>query len=150
MWDNSHPLDMSCKVTHHNPPHLQICPPPHPEQSHRSQPQTPPPSQPGISPPSRTKIVKKTPSSPREFFAKLYGPDTDQDTGRKPHNPPQDIQKTFLHFPPSVPPLDIHPYLPTYPLPPYQTGLLSFDALPFPAGLADFCKYHFVQNIFSK
>ena len=125
---DSHPLDMSTKDDF-------IPSPP------------PPPSPPGVSPPPLTKIVKKTPSSPREFFAKLYGPDTNQDTDMNSHNPPQDNLKTSLDFPPHVPSLDIHPYLPAYSLPPHQAGMISFETLPFPAGLAAFCKYNFVQQI---
>ena len=119
MQDSSHPLDMSSKVAHHIQPHIQICLPLHPEQSPPSHPQTPPLSPPGVSPQPLTKIVKKTPSSPREFFAKLYGPDTNQDTNMNSHNPPQDSLKTSLDFPPHVPSLDIHPYLSAFPLPPH-------------------------------
>ena len=146
MQDSSHPLDMSSKVAHHIQPHIQICLPLHPEQSPPSHPQTPPLSPPGVSPQPLTKIVKKTPSSPREFFAKLYGPDTNQDTSRKPSNPPQEIQNHSLDYPAHVPCLDINPYLPTFPLPPHQAGMISFETLPFPAGLAAFCKYNFVQQ----
>ena len=53
MVDSSHPIDMSNKDYFI--------------------PSTPSP--PGVSPPPLTKIEKKKPSSPREFFAKLYGPD---------------------------------------------------------------------------
>jgi hypothetical protein len=137
MEDSSHPLDMSRKVAHPIQQNLypEESPPTHPHA------QTPPPSPPGASPPPLTKIVKKAPSSPREFFAKLYGPDTDQDTSRKSPNPPQDILKTTLDFPPYVPSLDFNPYLPTFPLPPHQAEMISFETLPFPAGLAAFCKY---------
>ena len=141
MEDSSHPLDMSSKVTYHIQPNL------YPEQFPPSHPKTPPPSPPGPSPPPLTKIVKKTPSSPREFFAKLYGPDTNQDMSRMSPTPPQDILKTTLDFPLHLPSLDIHPYLPTFPHPPYQAEMISFETIPFPAGLAAFCKYSFVQNI---
>ena len=127
MVDSSHPLDMSTK---------DYCLPSPP----------PPPSPPGVSPPPLTKREKKTPSSPREFFAKLYGPDTNQDTTRKPPNPPQDILKAPLGFPPHVPYLDINPYLPTFPLPPHQAGVISFETVSFPAGLSAFCKYNIVQQ----
>ena len=135
MEDNSHPLDMSSKVAHHIQPHLQICLPSPPEQSSPSHPQTPP-----SSPPPLTKIVKKTPSSPREFFAKLYGPDTNQDTSRKPTNPIQILESPSLYSPPPVPSFPLRSYLPTFPLPPHQSGMMTLENIPFPAGLVSFCK----------
>ena len=132
MDDSSQPLDMSSKDAHHIQPHSQIYLLLHPEQSPQSHPQTPSPSPPGVSPPPITKIVKKSPSSPREFFAKLYGPDT----SKKPTNHIQIIESPFHYSPPPVPSYPLPSYLPTFPLPPYHT----LENIPFPDGLAAFCK----------
>ena len=132
MEDSSHPLDMSSKVTHHIQPNL------YPEQSPPSHPETP-----CLSPPPLTKIVKKTPSSPREFFAKLYGPDTNhnQDTSKKPTNPIQNTESPSHYSPPSVLSFPLPSYLPTSPLPPHHHGgIMTLENIPFPAGLAAFCK----------
>ena len=70
MEDVRHPLDMSqknCNISESS------YPPSHPSSTPRT---SPPSSPPGVSPPPLTKIVRKPPSTPREFFAKLYDPDT--------------------------------------------------------------------------
>ena len=78
MVDSSYPLDMSTKDYFiPSPP----CPP-----------QPSPPSPPGVSPPPLTKKEKKTPSSPKEFFARLYGPDTTNKSTNEPPFVPEDIK----------------------------------------------------------
>ena len=137
------------------------------------------------SPPPLTKLVHRKPSSPREFFEKLYGPDTkdtkdtakDRDTEdgspSPPLSPDPDLAKTHGHphhgagglaaaaagggyhhlnlnnnGPASlvgVAGAGLHPspsssYLPAFPLPPHEVGILNMDNVPFPGGLAAFCK----------
>ena len=141
------------------------------------------------SPPPLTKLVHRKPSSPREFFEKLYGPDTkdtkdtakDTAKGRDaedgspspPLSPDPDLAKTHGHphhgagglaaaaagggyhhlnlnnnGPASlvgVAGAGLHPspsssYLPAFPLPPHEVGILNMDNVPFPGGLAAFCK----------
>ena len=118
-----------------------------------------------VSPPPLTKLVNRKPSSPREFFEKLYGPDTTKDQSKSPSaptSPEPDKDKTsdsetsvstnvnnnysgtFSRCGPSPGAgTVISPsYLPAFPLPPHEVGLLncSLDSVPFPGGLAAFCK----------
>ena len=139
------------------------------------------------SPPPLTKLVHRKPSSPREFFEKLYGPDTKdtKDTAKDreaedrspspPLSPDPDLAKTHGHphhgagglaaaaagggyhhlnlnnnGPASLVGVagagaGLHPspsssYLPAFPLPPHEVGILNMDNVPFPGGLAAFCK----------
>ena len=138
------------------------------------------------SPPPLTKLVHRKPSSPREFFEKLYGPDTKdtKDTAKDrdaedgspspPLSPDPDLAKTHGHphhgagglaaaaagggyhhlnlnnnGPASLvgvagggghPPPPSSSYLPAFPLPPHEVGILNMDNVPFPGGLAAFCK----------
>ena len=95
---------------------------------------------------SFTKIEKKTPSSPREFFEKLYGPDPPDNDIKE-----QRLSGSFGHETEPASPPDIHtplsppPYNPLPHLPPYLStfptgGMIPVDSLPLPPGLAAFCK----------
>ena len=101
------------------------------------------------SPPPLTKLVHRKPSSPREFFEKLYGPDTRDE--RSP-SPEIDVEKhdsilnnnigyslTQPHHPHE--PVITSSYLPAFPLPPHEVGILNLENVPFPGGLAAFRKY---------
>ena len=117
-----------------------------------------------ISPPPLTKLVHRKPSSPREFFEKLYGPDTTKDQSKSPPTSPEpdkakssDNETTVstnlnnnLHGgfgrcdpSPGAGTILSPSYLPAFPLPPHEVGLLNcnLDNVPFPGGLAAFCKY---------
>ena len=97
----------------------------------------------GPASPPHTKLPRK-PSSPREFFEKLYGRDEARE--RRPVTPPPPRSVEFSNInnnhPGMGPGLGEGPpclALPAYPLPPHEAGLLSLDtALPFPGGLAAF------------
>ena len=132
MEDVRHPLDMSqknCNISESS------YPPSHPSRT------SPPSSPPGVSPPPLTKIVRKPPSTPREFFAKLYEPDTvtHNNYSKERESSPQNEEKSFLPLSPPVPSL---PYLPNYPLPPQELGMVTLENIniAFPPGLAAFCK----------
>ena len=129
------------------------------------------------SPPPLTKLVHRKPSSPREFFEKLYGPDTTKEESRSspaPTSPAPDTAKvgerensvtanvnnnfhgSFARTEPtpsggseSQQPILSSSYLPAFPLPPHEVGLLScnLDNVPFPGGLAAFCKYFDTPHI---
>jgi hypothetical protein len=131
------------------------------------------------SPPPLTRVTaglftkQKTPSSPKDFFAKLYGPDEKKPTdgaaslgdglqsGGFPHHfstgsPQQEVapQHARLNHP--------HPCLTAGPAPCLSAGPASFlghhyppdpaalfrlDTLPFPGGLAAFRKFYFDNPI---
>ena len=138
MVDSSHPLDMStkdyCLPSPPSPPSpLSVSP--------SSPPSVSPPSQPCVSPPPLTKREQKTPSSPREFFAKLYGPDNTNESTNEAPIFPQDIiapdSFSSLHSPPRTPSFQL-PFLRTFP--PQQAEFVNMDHLPFPGGLAAFCE----------
>ena len=105
------------------------------------------------SPPPLTKLVHRKPSSPREFFEKLYGPDPSKDNAKSlsPEiDESKDCGETFSHinnnsdhpphhhYAPSIPVTSS--YLPAFPLPPHEVGIINMDNVPFPGGLAAFCK----------
>ena len=105
------------------------------------------------SPPPLTKLVHRKPSSPREFFEKLYGPDPSKDDSTKSErslSPEIDVSRssgdTFLNInnnsglPPAHLPVTSS-YLPAFPLPPHEVGIINMDNVPFPGGLAAFCKF---------
>ena len=109
------------------------------------------------SPPPLTKLVHRKPSSPREFFEKLYGPDPNKDDAKSDRSlsPEIDVSKdcgdTFVHINNNsghvAPPHHHGPglpvsssYLPAFPLPPHEVGIINMDNVPFPGGLAAFCK----------
>ena len=161
---NHHPIDMSSKdhsshltamispPTHHkisSPSHLQICPPSNLQTTPSTHSQISPSTsipistsfQPDISAPPLTKLVHRKPSNPREFFEKLYGPDT---TKESPMNTPP--SHLYIQRPSSDSSLNSHPpgfpfispsYLPTFPLTHHEAGM---DNIPFPGGLAAYCK----------
>ena len=142
MDESSHPLDMSSKevdVVHHSDSHLHKSYSPQPDLFPLSHPEYPPSSPPGISPPPLTNIVKKTPSTPREFFAKLYEPDTPKQAS----SPPQVMKNSPLSFFHQVPSFHFPSYFPTFPIPQQEVGMGNLENIPFPAGLAAFCKYMF-------
>ena len=108
------------------------------------------------SPPPLTKLVHRKPSSPREFFEKLYGPskdDTKSDDDRS-LSPEIDVSRydgdSYLNnnsghvmMRPHVAGHVINTsssYLPAFPLPPHEVGILNLENVPFPGGLAAFCK----------
>ena len=104
------------------------------------------------SPPPLTKLVHRKPSSPREFFEKLYGPDTSRDEEKSSSPGPEtsvntninnNLQGSFPRCDSSNQPLLTSSYLPAFPLPPHEVGLIncSLDNVPFPGGLAAFRKY---------
>jgi hypothetical protein len=102
------------------------------------------PSPPGVSPPSLTKVENKTPSSPREFFAKLYGPDNPNDTNNEPPLSPQDILTVNPYYTSHSPPPALSfplPFHPTHPLHHQQGGIVNMEHHPFPGGLAAFCEW---------
>ena len=102
------------------------------------------------SPPPLTKLVHRKPSSPREFFEKLYGPDPRSD--ERSSSPEIDVEKPdrdtllninnntgynmSLHHGMATP-----SYLPAFPLPPHEVGLVNLENVPFPGGLAAFRKF---------
>ena len=109
------------------------------------------------SPPPLTKLVHRKPSSPREFFEKLYGPDPNKDDAKSDRSlsPEIDVSKdcgdTYVHINNNsghvAPPHHHGPglpvsssYLPAFPLPPHEVGIINMDNVPFPGGLAAFCK----------
>ena len=105
------------------------------------------------SPPPLTKLVHRKPSSPREFFEKLYGPDTSRDEEKSSSPGPEtsvntninnNLQGSFPRCDSSNQPLLTSSYLPAFPLPPHEVGLIncSLDNVPFPGGLAAFRKYY--------
>ena len=108
------------------------------------------------SPPPLTKLVHRKPSSPREFFEKLYGPskdDTKSDDGSL--SPEIDVSRydgdSYLNnntghvmMRPHVPGHVVNTsssYLPAFPLPPHEVGILNLENVPFPGGLAAFCEF---------
>ena len=116
------------------------------------------------SPPPLTKLVHRKPSSPREFFEKLYGPDPNKDDAKSDRSlsPEIDVSKdcgdTFVHInnnsghlaPPhhQAPAIPVSSsYLPAFPLPPHEVGIINMDNVPFPGGLAAFCKLTNTNNI---
>ena len=97
--------------------------------------------------------MHRKPSSPREFFEKLYGPDPNKDDSAKSErslSPEIDVSRssgdTFLNInnnsglPPAHLPVTSS-YLPAFPLPPHEVGIINMDNVPFPGGLAAFCKF---------
>ena len=108
------------------------------------------------SPPPLTKLVHRKPSSPREFFEKLYGPDPSKDNAKSDRSlspeidESKDCGETFVHInnnsghPPHyhhAPAIPVtSSYLPAFPLPPHEVGIINMDNVPFPGGLAAFCK----------
>ena len=116
------------------------------------------------SPPPLTKLVNRKPSSPREFFEKLYGPDTskDDDKSDRSSSPEIDISKhdgvtdTYFNINNNsgqgLVRQDHHrhlitssSYLPAFPLPPHEVGVLNLENVPFPGGLAAFCEYFWIK-----
>ena len=124
------------------------------------------------SPPPLTRVAanlftkQKTPSSPKDFFAKLYGPDEKRSGGdgaAPTGDSPQHVSGGVPHhFTASSPQgggplharLNHHPCLSTSPAaclsatpylghnyPPDPAALFRLDTLPFPGGLAAFRKY---------
>ena len=114
------------------------------------------------SPPPLTKLVNRKPSSPREFFEKLYGPDTskDDDKSDRSSSPEIDVSKhdgmadTYFNINNNSGYGLLRPdhhrhghlitsssYLPAFPLPPHEVGVLNLENVPFPGGLAAFCEY---------
>ena len=103
------------------------------------------------SPPPLTKLVHRKPSSPREFFEKLYGPDPTREEEKSSSPSTETAVSTNINnnlhgsFPgcdSANQPLLSSSYLPAFPLPPHEVGLIncSLDNVPFPGGLAAFCK----------
>ena len=106
------------------------------------------------SPPPLTKLVHRKPSSPREFFEKLYGPDTSKDQEKSSSPGPEssvnslstninnNLQGSFSRCDSADQPILTSSYLPAFPLPPHEVGLINcnLDNVPFPGGLAAFCK----------
>ena len=140
MDESSHPLDMSSKevgVDHHSESYLHKSYSPKQDLFPLAHLQYPPSSPPGISPPPLTKIVKKPPSTPREFFAKLYEPDTPKQAS----SPPQVSESFSLNFSHQVPSFHLPSYFPAFPIPQQEVGTINLKNIPFPAGLAAFCKY---------
>ena len=117
-----------------------------------------------------TSIKKKTPSCPREFFAKIYGTkeeDSQRQSAFAPLISPLPQPQSPISLPPSPtsslsPPKD-YPYppmppnanflpgmpppyftnlhhLPNIPLSPAEATTLRLEGIPFPGGLAAFCK----------
>merc|ERR1719186_1065343 len=104
--------------------------------SSTSPPPLSPPSHNDLSPPPLTKLVQRTPSNPREFFEKLYGPDKTKEVKIKSPPSHQAIQiPDFVSShnpPPPSPPFHPSAYLPTFPLPPHEAGMMSLENIPFP------------------
>ena len=104
------------------------------------------------SPPPLTKLVHRKPSSPREFFEKLYGPDPIREEEKSPSPGVETAVSTNINNNhhgsfarcDNNQPLLSSSYLPAFPLPPHEVGLINcnLDNVPFPGGLAAFCKYH--------
>ena len=97
--------------------------------------------QPVKSPPPLTKIVKKKPSSPREFFERLYGPDKEEKFEEKEmtHTAMRETEGT-LATSLQIPSLGLSSYSPSISFPTSPDHLMTIENLPFPAGLAAFCK----------
>ena len=138
------PVNMS-RNDYHSPPQIPSPPPYQPNLSHPPQMSPPPPYQPALSPPPLTKLVQRTTSNPREFFEKLYGPDTSKEIQRKSPSPHQEIIRPYfptpVPFPHSISPLIPLHYLPSFPLPSHEEGIVNLETIPFPAGFAAFSKY---------
>jgi len=147
-----HPIDMSSKdhsshlnakvypPTNHkisSPSNLHITPSTHSQISPQSNIPISTSFQADISAPPLTKLVHRKPSNPREFFEKLYGPDT---TKESPMNqPPSHLcvqrpsSESSLNSPPPGLPFISPSYLPTFPLTHHEAGM---ENIPFPGGLA--------------
>ena len=105
------------------------------------------------SPPPLTKLVHRKPSSPREFFEKLYGPDTRDERSPSPeidvekHDSMSNVNNNSGYN------LPHHhhgaamtsSYLPAFPLPPHEVGILNLESVPFPGGLAAFRKLFWMK-----
>ena len=113
------------------------------------------------SPPPLTKLVHRKPSSPREFFEKLYGPDTSRDEEKSSSPGPEtslspninnNLAGSFARCDSANQPILTSSYLPAFPLPPHEVGLINcnLDNVPFPGGLAAFCKYFSIKSILVK
>ena len=112
-----------------------------------------------ISPPPLTKLVHRKPSSPREFFEKLYGPDPSKEDSKSEGSASPEIdvgarsRDSYLNNNHGTgPTMMLRPshhdhlitsssYLPAFPLPPHEVGVLNLENVPFPGGLAAFCKF---------